>query len=293
MPTNRRINIAAVIVPSILQLSNLSCTYSIMYSICESHHERETIPIVSQKVGGDHREYGGHVLTSGSMFTSLPIGCWMGILDFLEPNDVFSLSAVSQDFYSSNMPFLYHEISWEWDAVPLARILRLLRTVLQKPELASLIKDVTLKSPQQNVDRNSWKDSVKFEAGWKEEAANHMDVVESAQDLVKKAEFPDYTKWIDALQDGNVYAFAAILLSQLHNLATLRLDYSFVWKSGFPGLMPRHALFTSPEGLLSKFESLATVDYGSNVLLSEEYDPIFTRSVVEGYPPCEPKQFMA
>lgn len=143
------------------------------------------------------------------------------------------------------------------------------------------------------MDRNSWKDSVKFEVGWKEEAANHMDVVESAQDLVKKAEFPDYTKWIDALQDGNVYAFAAILLSQLHNLATLQLDYSFVWKLGFPGLMLRHALFTSPEGLLSKFESLATVNYGSNVPLSEEYDPIFTRSVVEGYPPCEPKQFMA
>lgn len=217
----------------------------------------------------------------------------MGILDFLEPNDVFSLSAVSQDFYSSNLPFLYREISWEWDTVPLARILRLLRTVLQKPELASLIKDVTLKSPQQNVDRNSWKDSVKFEVGWKEEAANHMDVVESAQDLVKKAEFPDSTKWVDALQDGNAYAFAAILLSQLHNLATLRLDYSFVWKSGFPGLMLKHALLTAPEGLLSKFESLATVDYGSNVPSSEEYDPEFTRSDVEGYPPCEPGQFMA
>lgn len=100
----------------------------ILYS--ENHHERETIPIVSQKVGGDHREYGGHVLTSGSMFTSLPIDCWMSILDFLDPNDVFSLSEVSQYFYSSNMPFLYREIFWEWDAVPLAHILRLLRTVL-------------------------------------------------------------------------------------------------------------------------------------------------------------------
>lgn len=122
MPTKRRI-IAAVIVPSILQLSNLSCTVKIIMN------ERQS-PIVSQKVGGDHREYGGHVLTSGSMFTSLPIDCWMSILDFLDPNDVFSLSEVSQYFYLSNMPFLYREISWEWDAVPLARILRLLRTVL-------------------------------------------------------------------------------------------------------------------------------------------------------------------
>ena len=217
----------------------------------------------------------------------------MGILDFLEPNDVLSLSAVSPEFYSSNIPFLYREVSWEWDAVPLTRILRLLRTVLQKPELASLIKNVTLKSSQQNVDRNSWKDGVKFEVGWKKEAANNMDVVESAQDLVKKAEFPDSSNWIDALQDGNAYAFATILLSQLHNLATLRLDYSFVWKAGFPGLMLKHALFTAPEGLLSKFEFLATVDYGSNVPLAEEYNPIYTRSDVEGYPPCEPGQFMA
>ena len=227
------------------------------------------------------------------MFTSLPIDCWMGILDFLGPGDVLSLSAVSRDFYSSNLPFLYREISWEWDAVPLTRILRLLRTILQKPELASLIKDVTLKSPQQNVDRNRWKDSVKSEVGWKEEAANHLDVVKSAQDLIKEAEFPESSKWTDALQDGNAYAFAAILLSQLHNVANLRLDYSFVWKAGFPGLMLKHALFTAPEGLLSKFEYLATVDYGSNVPLSEEYDREYTRGYVEGYPPCELGQFMA
>ena len=227
------------------------------------------------------------------MFTSLPIDCWTGILDFLGPGDVLSLSAVSRDFYSSNLPFLYREISWEWDAVPLTRILRLLRTILQKPELASLIKDVTLKSPQQNVDRNRWKDSVKSEVRWKEEAANHLDVVKSAQDLIKEAEFPESSKWTDALQDGNAYAFAAILLSQLRNLANLQLDYSFVWKAGFPGLMLKHALFTAPEGLLSKFEYLTTVDYGSNVPLSEECDPMFNSWDIDGYPPCEPKQFMA
>lgn len=93
---------------------------------------------------------------------------------------------------------------------------------------------------------------------------------------------------------GNSYAYAAILLSQLHNLQSLRLDYSFVWKSGFPGLMLKHTLFSTPKGVLPSFNSLTTIDYGSNVPLSEEVDGVFNTSLdSDGYPPCDPNQFMA
>lgn len=62
----------------------------------------------------------------------------------------------------------------------------------------------------------------------------YRDVVTRAQAIVDEARFPDAAVWKKALQDGDTYAFVAILLSQLHNLCTLRLDFTFVWKSGFP-----------------------------------------------------------
>lgn len=85
---------------------------------------------------------------------------------------------------------------------------------------------------------------------------------------------------------------SSLFFSQLRNLVSLQLDYTFVWQSGFPGLMLRHALFHAPNGTMSKFTNLTTVDYGSNVPLSEEEIPL-VESFPEGYPSCEPDQFMA
>lgn len=112
--------------------------------------------------------------------------------------------------------------------------------------------------------------------------------------MIKKAEFPAeaVSKWNSAIENGNAYALVAILLSQLHNLVSVQLDYTFVWQSGFPGLMLRHALFSAPNGTMSKFAHLATVDYGSNVPLSEEEEPLYEH-YPEGYPSCDPSQFMA
>lgn len=39
--------------------------------------------------------------------------------------------------------------------------------------------------------------------------------------------------------------------------------------------MLKHALFSAPEGVLSSFCSLATIDYGGNVPRAEEFDPMF------------------
>ena len=118
------------------------------------------------------------------------------------------------------------------------------------------------------------------------------DVVELALEVVKKAKFPEdeVPKWSTAIKNGDAYALVTILLSQLHKLESFQLDYSFVCQSGFPGLMLKHALFSAPNGTISKFNHLVTVDYGSNVPLSQADDDL---SYPKGYPSCEPKQFMA
>lgn len=235
------------------------------------------------------------IFYSKTALTLLPIDCWMLILNHLKPGDVVAVSAVSQDLHGVALPFLYKHISWEWDSVPLTRILQLLRTVIQNPEYAMLIQHVTLVSPQGHVDKNRWVEKkVKDNASWGEEVSRHRDVVGLAHGIVENAKFPDSSKWKSALDNGNAYAFFAILLSRLHKVVSLNLDYSFVWKLGLPGLMLEHALFYAPCGMLSKFTHLITVDHGSNVPLSMEHDPEIPEMCdTPGYPDCNPEQFTA
>lgn len=85
-----------------------------------------------------------------------------------------------------------------------------------------------------------------------------------------------------------------MIISQLHNLKSLRLDFTFIWKSGFPGIMLNHAQSNPSNGILSTFASLETVDYGSNVPLAKLYNPIFDSfDDCDGYPSCNPEQFIA
>ena len=118
-------------------------------------------------------------------------------------------------------------------------------------------------------------------------------VVKQAQEIVTNAAFPDTAKWTQALHNGNAYALVAVLLSQLHNLQSVQLDYSFVWQGGFPGLMLKHALFSAPENSLSKFGSLTVADYGGNVTGPEFIDFNALDFEPHGLPDCDPDQFMA
>lgn len=71
-------------------------------------------------------------------------------------NDGKEKQAVSWDLHASTLPLPFKTISWEWDSVSLSRILRLLRTVIQNPNLAQSIQHVTLLSAQKNVDQHNW-----------------------------------------------------------------------------------------------------------------------------------------
>jgi len=147
-----------------------------------------------------------------------------------------------------------------------------------------------LKSYVPRVGLMTW-----HEMDWSAKQLEYSDVVEQAQAIVNKAKFPNAEKWNKALQDGNPYAFVTIILSQLHKLKSLQLDYSFVWMLGLPGLMLRHALFSAPleGGSLSAFDSFIMVDYGGNVRQSELLEEIGDFNDVPGYPTCDSEQFMA
>lgn len=68
------------------------------------------------------------------------------------------------------------------------------------------------------------------------------------------------------------YAFVTILLSQLYNLRSLRLYFTFGWQSGFPGLMVRHALLSALLNTLSRFSEFSLFECGLNFIAPRLYE---------------------
>lgn len=214
------------------------------------------------------------------------------MLDFLPSKDIWSLLFVSKSSYALALPFLYRTISFEWNPIPIRRIILLCRAVFQYPDHASRIHHVEFVSHEKVDSLDPW-EAASYVPLINEQYLDMLEVIEQAQAIIHDANFPDADYWVYPLRDGNAYAFASVFLSQLHNLRSLRLDYSFVWQGGFPGLMLYHAISSSAETRISKFRHLTEVDYGGNVRLSETFEDFPTINEGEGYPLCDPDQFPA
>ncbi|KAJ5529490.1 hypothetical protein N7527_002883 [Penicillium freii] len=206
---------------------------------------------------------------------SLPYDCWLEILQRLPQQDLNNLSQVSRDTRVSAEPFLYRSIHWDWKNPPIHRILLLLRTISVRPDLASYIRHVSL--VWWDVESQEGTDICipKGEVNWGKMMLQFRPTLRWARKVVRDSKFEARldTQWITRLFDGDAYVYATVLISQLHNLRSLRLDYSFVLEGGFPGEMLHHSLFgNSPPGVLSRFSKLEMVDYGSNLPLKKPRD---------------------
>lgn len=219
-------------------------------------------------------------------------------MEYLSPEDHRSLLFVSKSINTFAELFVLRKIAWEWDPIPVRKVFLLFRAILRKPERAHHVRHFRLLSKEDFYKPEKlWPEAPKCEIDCKQEIARFPDVLGHAQGVVKTTEFPDANTWIHALENGNPFAFVSILLSQLHNLRSLSLDYSFIWKSGFPGLMLRHAL-SSPSKQLSQFDLLTNVDYGSNVRRDSTCwwpadGQLYPYPEVHAYPECNPEQFPA
>ncbi|KOS44468.1 hypothetical protein ACN38_g4591 [Penicillium nordicum] len=206
---------------------------------------------------------------------SLPCDCWLEILERLPQQDLNSLSQVSRDIRVSAELFLYRSIHWDWKNPPIHRILLLLRTISGRPKLASYIKHVSLVWWDVESQEGTEICIPKGEVDWGKMILQFRPTLRWARKVVRDAKFEARfdTKWMTRLFDGDAYVYATLLISQLHNLRTLRLDYSFMLEGGFPGEMLHHSLFgNAPPGILSRFSKLEMVDYGSNLPLKKPRD---------------------
>ncbi|KAJ5373013.1 hypothetical protein N7517_005019 [Penicillium concentricum] len=202
---------------------------------------------------------------------SLPRDCWLQILECLPKDDLNSLSRVSYELRASAEPFLYRSIHWDWEHPQVHQILLLLRTISERPELAYYIWHISF--VWWNV--GSHKGVIPIPKGkldWAKTMLEFRPTLRWARKVIRDAKFTAIldTKWIRRLNDGDAYVHATLLVSQLHNLRSLRLDFSFVLEGGFPGEMLYHSLFgNAPPGVFTQFSKLEMVDYGSNLPLTE------------------------
>lgn len=201
----------------------------------------------------------------------LPQDCWLQILEYLPKQDLNNLSRVSHDTHASAEPFLYRSIHWNWKNPPVHKIMLLLRTISERPELAYYIWHVSL--VWWDVESQGKAVSIpKGEGNWTKMMLQFRPTLRWARKVVRDAKVSAKldTKWLGRLFDGDAYAYATLLVSLLHNLRSLRLDFSFLLEGGFPGEMLHHSLFgNAPPGILSRFSKLEMADYGSNFPLKE------------------------
>lgn len=208
----------------------------------------------------------------------------MSILDHLSLNDALSLSASCNDLQASSTPFFLRDLKIDWASMPRRQVLQLLRMIFKDPKYASYVQHVSIMA-----SGYPWEDRDPVD--WECDQRDFKDVLDMAMDLIRRAEIPNIDDWHLGIYGGNIYALATVFLSQLSNIKSLRLDYSFVWWDGWPGTMLKQALLY-PNGVFPTFEQLEWVEYGANVPIAQTAFPDDDQ-VPNGYPAYNSRQFMA
>ncbi|GFF97025.1 hypothetical protein IFM53868_08851 [Aspergillus udagawae] len=200
-----------------------------------------------------------------SPLSMLPPECLMNVLDNLDTTDNLAVSNVSRDLRKWAKPLVFRDILWTYTATPLRRVLLLLEQIFLNPQFAGYVKHLQLTYtgpawvlPDPDID-------------FQQQATRFVFVTEKAIEFVRQIGLFDMEGYAALLRQGNYYAYATVLIFQLHNLRSLELDYTFTLIGGFPGLFLQHALRSSFKGI-STFNRLGTLKYGGDVPQAEKLD---------------------
>ncbi|KAI9879070.1 MAG: hypothetical protein M1830_009711, partial [Pleopsidium flavum] len=182
---------------------------------------------------------------------NLPLELVQLILSYTQRKDLVILSCVCKSLQRLMVPLLYQEVRWTWDTAAGRNppIHLLLRSILERPTLASYIEHIEF--------RGSQPPSVWTREDHMELKADEWKLV---TDVICAAQLPSEELWIRELKKGNADAFVALLISQLANLQSLELGFEFQKDSRFVGIMLKQMLFSSsPTAMLSSFSRLQRV----------------------------------
>ena len=167
-----------------------------------------------------------------------------------------ALMSVCKSIHRVSELLLYEEIVMMWDDCmqPASSIDLLLRSVLEQPKLALLIKHIRLRN----------KGNPAFKPA---RCQLSREVMDHAGNIVRHDRFPSPGTWTREMQKGCVPIVVAFLLSRLQKLETLELGVKY--QSVYLGDMFKHALSHSDSlASISTFRQLKRVE-----LSPEAYSP--------------------
>ncbi|KAH2367883.1 hypothetical protein V6Z93_001545 [Aspergillus fumigatus] len=200
-----------------------------------------------------------------SPLSMLPPECLVNILDHLDTADNLAVSNVSKDLRKWAKPLVFRDILWAYTSTPLRRVLLLLEQIFLNPQCAGYVKHLQLTytgpawiMPDPDID-------------FRQHATRFAFVSRKAIQFVSQIGLFDTVGYAALLYQGDYYAYAAVLMFQLHNLRVLELDYTYTLVGGYPGLFLQIALRSSFEGI-SRFNRLEKLKYGGDVPQAEKLD---------------------
>ncbi|GFF74711.1 hypothetical protein IFM47457_10739 [Aspergillus lentulus] len=200
-----------------------------------------------------------------SPLSMLPPECLVNVLDNLDTTDNLAVSTVSKDLRKWAKPLVFRDIVWTYTATPLRQVLLLLEQIFLNPQFAGYVKHLQLTYtgpawvlPDPDID-------------FQQHATRFAFVARKAIQFVSQIGLFDTVGYAALLHQGDYYAYATVLIFQLHNLRVLELDYTYTLVGGFPGLFLQHALRSSFEGI-SRFNRLEILKYGGDVPQAEKLD---------------------
>ncbi|MCJ1229573.1 hypothetical protein MMC12_006240 [Toensbergia leucococca] len=201
---------------------------------------------------------------------NLPTELVQLILSYLEASDALkddlvALSYVCKPLRKLTEPFLYRSIKWAWDQdwniqyTPPLHLL--LRTVLNRPELASHIENARFRNWNSH---NSRLYEIALDYTW--------DEVNLARDSILSASFPKPHFWIQGLLMGKPEVLVPLLILHLPKLKTLDLGFSFHHPSCFMREVFESSLLRRrpSSNSLSTFHHLKTVDFGAEMASEDD-----------------------
>ena len=196
----------------------------------------------------------------------------------LSHSDLAAVCLTHRDLRFPAEPFLYSRIQWTWSDSQHPPIAQFLRSIVQRPELATHVHDVVLNgdSFDQGVD-DLGNESPKIPVT--------EPVVNELVEFVARINVPYAEEWTQKLRAGSMDAFATLFISQLHNLKRLYLDKNYNRETHLRGMMLRSALCEEPKNShLSSFAYLEDVSADSACLYYDIREKTDTRNTQDILP---------
>ncbi|KAM3532839.1 hypothetical protein MY4038_003845 [Beauveria bassiana] len=173
----------------------------------------------------------------------------LSFLNLLPLTDLLSMIKVCKSIYAVSLPLVYSTIETTWALGRTPPVVLLLRSLVERPELADHVRDLRLEG-----------NGVPGRPELRELPAFPIDssLLSKAAKIIQSTKVPFADLWIHELQSGTVDAIVALLLAMLPNLTSLFLGPNFTVRSRLWGGMLQCAL-CKPQKTLPAYKNLRHV----------------------------------